>query len=594
MERKRLFLISLLISIFIFFDVRLGMATGVVVKTEYGRVKGFIDHQTKTFAWLGIPYAKPPVGELRWRPPEDPEPWPGILKTEEFGNACAQVGGLYGPPATGEPFGLSILEYLNKPSGCEDCLTLNIWCPITWIKKSHFCHFLSLKKKEYLPVIVFIHGGSNRQSYAADPMWHGANLARKANAVVVTVNYRLGVFGWFAHPALRTGDPLNDSGNFGLLDIIKALKFVKRNIANFGGDPDNVTLMGQSAGALNVYSLMVSPLIEKEDLFHKAALFSGPGLNGAPLSMGETYANAVLRQLLIEDGVRPEEVASWITNHTNQEIVEYLRSKSTQKILEALINGKLTSPPYLIFADGHVVPDDSNKRVDEGNFRNVPVLIGSTLDEGKLFVSFLYKISDAERFKLMYEFDADNPSELKPEDILNIPYDFPSPPFPPGLTQIKNLEDFENFVRNAPWPYFIGTQSFTNLIDATAIRLRSQQEKVYAYRFEWKTQPEPWRTIYGAVHVLDMPFLFGNFQRQLFSCMFGKYNEPGRIALSDVMIASLAAFIRTGDPNNEKLRGVYWWPWSNERGGPKKLIFDADDKYLNLKIVYTTELPPIK
>ena len=305
MVRKRLVLISLLI--FICFDVQLGMATGVVIKIEYGRVKGFIDHQTKTFAWLGIPYAKPPLGEFRWRPPEDPEPWSGILKTEEFGNACAQVGGLYGPPAPGEPFGLSILDYLNKPSGCEDCLTLNIWSPI--MKKSKFWHF-HWKRKEYLPVIVFIHGGSNRQSYAADPMWHGANLASKAKAVVVTINYRIGVFGWFAHPALRTGDPLTGSGNFGLLDIIKALKFVKRNIANFGGDPDNVSLMGQSAGALNVYSLMVSPLIEKEDLFHKVALFSGPGLNGAPLSIGETYANAVLRQLLIEDGIPPENVAS--------------------------------------------------------------------------------------------------------------------------------------------------------------------------------------------------------------------------------------------------------------------------------------------
>ncbi len=260
----------------------------------------------------------------------------------------------------------------------------------------------------------------------------------------------------------------------------------------------------------------------------------------------------------------------------------------------ALIKGGLTSPPYLIFADGYVVPFDSNRMVEEGKFRNVPVIIGSTLDEGKLFVSFLYKISDGERFKLMYEFDADNPSDITPEDILNIPYYFPSPPFPPNLSPIITLDDFENFVRNAPWPYFIGTQSFTNLIDATAIRLKSKQERVYAYRFEWKTQPEPWKTIYGAVHVLDMPFLFGNFQKQLFSCMFGKYNEPGRIALSDVMISCLAAFIRTGDPNNKKLNGVYWEPWSNVKDGPKKLIFDADENYPYLKMVYTTELPPIK
>jgi para-nitrobenzyl esterase len=184
-------------------QAQISEATGVVVKTKYGRVKGFVDEDTKTFTWLDIPYAKPPVGELRWKPPQEPDSWSGILKTEEFGNACAQVGSLYGPPDPGEPFGLSIIDYLGLPSGCEDCLTLNIWRPSPW------------SKKERLPVIVFIHGGSNKQSYAADPMWHGGNLARKANAVVVTVNYRLGVFGWFAHPALRTGDALNDSANFG-------------------------------------------------------------------------------------------------------------------------------------------------------------------------------------------------------------------------------------------------------------------------------------------------------------------------------------------------------------------------------------------
>jgi len=438
-------------------------------------------------------------------------------------------------------------------------LTLNIWRPKPW------------KKKEWLPVIVFIHGGSNKQSYAADPMWHGANLAREANAVVVTVNYRLGVFGWFAHPALRTGDALNDSANFGTLDLIQALKFVDRNIANFGGDPNNVTVMGQSAGAANVYSLMVSPLTE--GLIEKAALLSGPGLDGTPLIVGEGYANSVLRQLLIDDGTAVDVASAnaWIANHTNQEIEDYLRGKSTEEVLMALVHGGLTSPPY-IFADGTVVPLSSNAAVDSGDFRNVPVIIGATLEEGKLFVPYLYKISDAERFTLMYNFDVDNPSGPEPSYFLKVP-----------------VSVFENTARNAP---VLSTQWFTNLIDATGARLRAQQPKVYAYRFEWNTEPEPWKTIYGAVHVLDMPFLFGNFQRQLFSCMFGEYNEAGRIALSDAMIASLAAFARIGDPNNSKL-GVTWEPWSNDVGGPKKLIFDADETSLWVQMVHTTDLPPL-
>jgi len=560
MLKKILLSLCLFSLALILLQAQISAATGVVVKTEYGRVKGFVDESTKTFTWLGIPYAKPPVGDLRWKPPQDPDSWSGILKTEEFDNACAQVGGLYGPPAPGESFGLSIIDYLGLPSGCEDCLTLNIWRPVP------------SKKKEQLPVIVFIHGGSNKQSYAADPMWHGANLARKANAVVVTVNYRLGVFGWFAHPALRTGDDaLNDSGNFGTLDLIQALKFVKNNIANFGGEPENVIVMGQSAGSANVYSLMVSPLTE--GLIDKAVLMSGPGLNGTPLSVGQGYANAVLRQLLIDDGVAADAVAAWIASHTKQEIADYLRGKSTEKVLMALVHGGLTSPPN-IFADGTVVPYDSNAEVNNGNFRNVPVIIGSTLEEGKLFVPFFYKVSDTQRFTWMYEFDADNPSDLAAEDILNVPIAF-----------------FENFARNAA-PPFIGTQWFTDRIDETAARLRVWQPKVYAYRFQWNTQPEPWKTIYGAVHVLDTPFMFGNFQRQLFSCMFGEYNKAGRIALSDAMIASLAAFARTGNPNNSKL-GVFWKAWSNADGGPKKLIFDADENNLQVEMVYTTVLPPL-
>jgi len=559
MLKRTLLCLCLFGLILILLQAQISGATGVLVKTEYGRVKGFVDKHTKTFTWLGIPYAKPPIGNLRWKPPEEPDPWSGILKTTEFDNACAQVGGLYGPPPSGESFGLSIIETFGLSSGCEDCLTLNIWRPVAW------------KKKERLPVIVFIHGGSNKQSYAADPMWHGANLARKSNAVVVTVNYRLSVFGWFAHPALRTGDVLNDSANFGTLDLIQALRFIDRNIANFGGNPENVTVMGQSAGAANVYSLMVSPLTE--GLIDKAALLSGPGLDGTALSLGEGYANSVLRQLLIDDGTAGDTTSAnaWIASHTNQEIADYLRGKTTAEVLMALVHGGLTSPPN-IFADGAVVPLSSSAAIASGNFRNVPVMIGATLEEGKLFFPNLYRISDAERFSLMYNFDADHPSGPKPSYFLNV-----------------SVPVFENTARNAP---VLSTQWFTNLIDATAIRLKLQQPKVYAYRFEWNTEPEPWKTVYGAVHVLDMPFIFGNFQRQLFSCMFGKYNEGGRVALSDVMIASLGAFVRTGDPNNSEL-GITWEPWSNDVGGPKKLIFDADETSLWLKMVYTTDLPPL-
>ncbi len=213
-------------------------------------------------SWKGIPYARPPVAALRWKAPADATPWKSPRLAQQFANACASLGRLYGPGFNNR-YDASIGASLEKLVGSEDCLYLNIWRPATAAQK--------------LPVIVFVHGGSNITGYTADPVYDGANLARTANAIVVTVNYRLGVLGFFRSPYLRTGDPKDDSGNFALLDIIKSLQFIHRNIASFGGDAGNVTLMGESAGAVNVYALMTSPLLVKANpsLVHRVLPMSG-------------------------------------------------------------------------------------------------------------------------------------------------------------------------------------------------------------------------------------------------------------------------------------------------------------------------------
>ena len=230
--------------------------------TGYGMISGVNDSSNSgTYFWKGVPFAKPPVGALRWKAPVDPDAWTTTRTTTSFGNACVQYGRIYGP-GSNNTYDATIGTTLNTAVGSEDCLTLNIWRPAS--------------ADTNLPVIFFIYGGSDVSGYSADPVYDGANLAKSANAVVVTANYRVGLFGWLNVPQLKTGtSATDDSGNFGTLDNIKVLQFINKNIANFGGNPFNVTLMGQSAGAINVYALMVSPLTQGSSLFHRAIPISG-------------------------------------------------------------------------------------------------------------------------------------------------------------------------------------------------------------------------------------------------------------------------------------------------------------------------------
>ena len=233
--------------------------------TTFGWIQGNDDSATTgTYAWKGIAFAQPPVGDLRWKAPVDPVVSPfGIKAAQAFGNACVQYGRIYGP-GSNNTYDQTIATTLNTAVGSEDCLYLNIWRPASG--------------EANLPVIVFIHGGSDVSGYTADPVYDGAALAKAANAVVVTANYRVGIFGWLNLPQLKDGSSAaDDSGNFGILDSIKALQYVQKNIGSFGGDAGNVTLMGQSAGAINVYAILTSPLMVSASpkLFHKVVPLSG-------------------------------------------------------------------------------------------------------------------------------------------------------------------------------------------------------------------------------------------------------------------------------------------------------------------------------
>lgn len=270
-----------------------------------------------TFAWKGIPFARPPVGELRWKAPVEPARWQQPRAAQQFGNACVQYGRIFGPGANNR-HDATIGTTLGQAVGSEDCLYLNIWRPAD--------------RRGNLPVIVFVYGGSNVSGYTADPVYDGAVLARAANAVVVSVNYRLGIFGFLNLAQLKSGaDVQEDSGNFALLDIIQALRFVRHDIAKFGGNPTNVTLMGQSAGAINVYALLTTPATveARPQLFHRAAPLSGgislptnlppgriPTLNTAAVYAAQ--GQQLLIQQLIVDGIAADVPAAqaWVASKT--------------------------------------------------------------------------------------------------------------------------------------------------------------------------------------------------------------------------------------------------------------------------------------
>jgi para-nitrobenzyl esterase len=573
MKKAFLFMISVVaLAVVLAACSSTGSGDPVVRVTQAGVIEGKISPDGQSYMWLGIPFAKPPVGDLRWKPPQDPPAWSGQLATRQSANACPQVGSMYGPPFPGKDYS-TLADTFYKVVGSEDCLYLNIYRPAT--------------QENNLPVWVYIHGGSNR--VGATSTYDGSILAKNANMIVVIIPYRLNLFGWLTHPALRTGDPINDSGNYGLLDLIQGLKFIKNNIGYFGGDPNNVTISGQSAGSQNVNSLIVSPLAR--GLFHKAMPISA-GLGAATRTSGEAKANALIDAFLIQDKLAADAASAvaYRATMSNAQINTYLRSKSTADIINIQMSptgGKFGNGTYTALGsvvanvgDGTTLPADVAAAVNSGNYSNVPMIISNTAEEGKLFTQPAFKVWDGVRFNWMMQTNPDAPG-LTLADLLDPAVIIP-------FTEAAYTTYSYNNANGLQPPPAITTLMFVaGSIDPTTIRYQAQPgSKVYAYSFNWAQQSEPWKTIYGAVHAGDLPFIFGDFVNlQLFSEGFSTQNRVGRVALSNAMQKSIAAFVRTGDPNNSTL-GTTWLPAATGTDGkPKKLIFDAD--YTNLRISMT-------
>ena len=301
------------------------------VKVEGGLLQGTVEDGLRVYR--GIPFAAPPIGDLRWRPPQPASKWDGVRAANKFGRACIQTNA----------------AIADLPAPSEDCLYLNIWTPA--------------RTGEKLPVLVWIHGGGFVAGAPAEKLYHGEWLAKKG-VVFVSVAYRLGVFGFLMHPELSAESPHHVSGNYGILDMIAGLQWVQKNIAAFGGDPKKVTIQGESAGAGAVSILCASPLTK--GLFRGAIAESGgtfgPVRADASFGEGEPLASA------------EKKAAEWLASVGVANIVE-LRKIPAEKLQTMIPHQFGFARPNV---DGWVVAGDQYKLYESGRYNDVPVLTGTT------------------------------------------------------------------------------------------------------------------------------------------------------------------------------------------------------------------------
>jgi para-nitrobenzyl esterase len=483
-------------------------------------------------SWRGIPYAQPPVGALRWKAPRALKPFEETYAADSFAGICPQLG---------TPLMDIDASLFGKMVGTEDCLYLNIWAPPSGP---------SDKAATPLPVMVWVHGGSNVGG--SGNIYLGGNLAVQQNVIVVTLNYRVGLFGWFSHPSLRSGaeSPLDKSPNFGLLDIIHALEWVRENIEAFGGDDGNITLFGESAGAMNTVALLYSPM--GKGLFHKAIVQSG-SLRQTPVEVAEQWtaddrsefsSSETAAKLLLQRGQAEsrEKAREMVAGFSEQEFLKLLYSASETELVSTytLDIGAAIRAPQII-PDGIVIPEDSPWELigDALQVQKVPVMLGSNRDEMKFFLG------------------------LSPAYVTIVP----------GAS--ITIHDIPRYNLHAG---YLSDRWTAQGVDELALRLGKNNPDVFAYRFDWDDQPSypqaDFREFFGAAHTMEIPFVFNDFvSMKGFSYHFTEQNRNEREQLSAAMGDYWANFAYTGKPGKGRSGSLpEWSPWA----AGNKQILDAE------------------
>jgi para-nitrobenzyl esterase len=454
-----------------------------IVETQYGKVQGVDSGQV--FVWKGIPYAQPPIGDLRFRAPQSPIPWSGVRDATAFGLASVQSSRMTQSFFAANP----------EPLG-EDCLYLNIWSPGADDKRR--------------PVLFWIHGGGFTFGSGSTPWYDGTAFATNGDEVVVTINYRLGALG-FLYLADLGGKEKELSSNCGLLDQVAALQWVRANIAAFGGDPDNVTIFGESAGAMSIGTLLAMPVAK--GLFQKAILQSGA-------------SHTIL------DGARASRIATKLMDTLEiLTITDLLAVPGEQMVAaQAKVAGPGGGIAFQPVVDGVTLPQQPIQAIASGSAHDVSLLVGTNRDEMRLFTVM-------------------DPNQATP-----------NMPLLEHLFGTKAKEVFATYeadqsehASSDAWIDFLTDRTFR----IPAIRLAESQSmygtNVWMYRFDWPTPVFEGRL--KACHALEIPFVWNNLAKRGVNLLTGGESAPQKVA--DAMHLSWIMFARSGNPNTS---GLPQWP----------------------------------
>ncbi len=494
-------------------------APGPLVGTQEGIVKGVISNGVAEF--LGIPYAEPPIGNLRWKPPRNHAPWAGVLTTQAYAPICAFITTL-GP-------------FSGPANNNEDCLYLNVFTP-------------NLDPSARLPVIVWIHGGGNVDGET--PGYDGSKLASDGKTVVVTLAYRLNLMGWFAHPSID--DEGHYFGNYGILDQQAVLKWVQRNIAKFGGDKNNVTLGGQSAGAADTSYNMVSPLAT--GLFHRAICESWCSLRTlATTAAAEAKGSAF-------------SVAAGCGSGAGPATAKCLRNLTAAQV-EALAGTASANSQYItgVMLDPNVLPVQQYTAFSTGQYMHIPVLNGDTEDEWNFFLGITEYFSGPPRVP---------PTAAQYLNFVNTT--FATPPYPAG-TPAKVLANYPLAAFASPLLAWNRVETDTTICSQRRLdKILAPAVPLYTYEFDDQTAPLYFPKMPGfvslAYHTSDIQYLFplwhgGPAPPSVIHTLNKKQQD-----LSDQLVAAWTNFAWTGNPNG---LGNYPWPrHTNSSITPQWLIQD--------------------